>query len=62
MQLDEGGPWGAVCGDGWGVREAMVSSNKKYLVKYFIHQSLHISFNIFCQRLHYDSTGGPYIS
>ena len=31
MQLDEGGPWGAVCGDGWGVREAMVSSKIKHL-------------------------------
>ena len=31
VQLDEGGPWGAVCGDGWGVREAMVSSKIKHL-------------------------------
>ena len=31
MQLNEGGPWGAVCGDGWGVREAMVSSKIKHL-------------------------------
>ena len=25
VQIDKGGPWGPVCGDGWGVREAMVS-------------------------------------
>merc|ERR1711884_175336 len=24
VQLDENGPWGPICGDGWGVREAMV--------------------------------------
>ena len=26
VQLEDGGPWGPICGDGWGVPEAIVST------------------------------------
>jgi hypothetical protein len=70
VQLNEGGPWGAVCGDGWGVREAMVSSKIKHLPTKMAHTKVKLPVlssilyapktsssrpNIFCQCLGYDN-------
>ena len=32
VQLDENGPWGPICGDGWGVKEAMVRKMRDFCI------------------------------